>query len=45
MSTYSTFSFEVVRLAEEGRAGRAATYAAVSPIVGLAALILGLAII
>jgi len=45
MSTYSTFSFEVVRLAEEGRAGRAATYAAVSPIVGLAALLLGLAMV
>jgi fluoride exporter len=45
MSTYSTFSFEIVRMAEEGRARRAATYAAVSPVVGLAALLLGLALV
>jgi fluoride exporter len=44
MSTYSTFAFETVRLAEEGRAGRAAAYAVVSPVVGLAALLLGLVV-
>jgi fluoride exporter len=44
MSTYSTFAFETVRLAEEGRARRAMTYAVTSPAVGLAALLLGLAL-
>jgi fluoride exporter len=44
MSTYSTFAFETVRLAEEGRSGRAAAYAAVSPVVGLTALLLGLVV-
>jgi CrcB protein len=44
MSTYSTFAFETVRLAEEGRARRAAAYAVVSPAVGLAALLIGLAV-
>jgi fluoride exporter len=43
LSTYSTFAFEAVRLAEEGRGGRAAGYAVASVVVGLAALILGLA--
>jgi fluoride ion exporter CrcB/FEX len=33
-----------VRLAEEGRARRAAAYAVVSPAVGLAALLIGLAV-
>jgi fluoride exporter len=44
MSTYSTFAFETVRLAEEGRTGRAVGYALASPVVGLAALLLGLAV-
>ena len=44
MSTYSTFAFETVRLAEEGRARRAAAYAVTSVVVGLAGLLLGLAI-
>ncbi len=44
MSTYSTFAFETVRLAEEGRARRAAAYSVVSVVVGLAALLLGLAV-
>jgi CrcB protein len=43
MSTYSTFAFEIVRLAEEGRIGRAVGYAVASPVAGLAALLLGLA--
>jgi fluoride exporter len=42
MSTYSTFAFETVRLGEEGRAVRAVVYALVSPVVGVAALLLGL---
>jgi fluoride exporter len=44
MSTYSTFAFETVRLAEEGTRRRAMTYAVTSPVVGLAALLLGLAV-
>lgn len=44
MSTYSTFAFEVVRLGEEGRASRAVVYALVSPVVGVAALLAGLAV-
>jgi fluoride exporter len=44
MSTYSTFAFETVRLAEQGRIGRAAGYAAASLVVGFAALVLGLAV-
>jgi fluoride exporter len=44
MSTYSTFAFEIVRLAEEGRARRAAAYAVASLAVGLVALLLGLAV-
>jgi CrcB protein len=44
MSTYSTFAFETVRLVEEGGARRAMTYAVTSPAVGLAALLLGLAL-
>ena len=44
MSTYSTFAFETVRLAEEGETGRAAGYSAASVVVGLAALLLGLAV-
>jgi fluoride exporter len=44
MSTYSTFAFEIVRLGEEGRAARAVVYALVSPVVGVAALLLGLAL-
>lgn len=44
MSTYSTFAFETVRLAEEDGAVRAAAYAAVSLVVGLAGLLLGLAV-
>jgi len=44
MSTYSTFAFEIVRLGEEGRVIRAAVYALVSAIVGMAALLLGLAV-
>lgn len=44
LSTYSTFAFETVRLAEEGRVGRAVAYAVVSPVVGLTALAAGLAL-
>jgi fluoride exporter len=44
MSTYSTFAFETVRLAEEGQAGRAVVYPLVSVVVGLVALLLGLRI-
>ncbi len=44
MSTYSTFAFETVRLAEEGRSRRAMAYAVASLTVGLAALLLGLAV-
>ena len=44
MSTYSTFAFEIVRLGEEGRAARAVVYALVSPVVGVVALLLGLAL-
>jgi fluoride exporter len=44
MSTYSTFTFETVRLAEEGRMGASAGYAAASVVVGLSALLLGLAV-
>ena len=44
MSTYSTFAFETVRLAEDGRAWRAMAYSVASPAVGLAALLLGLAV-
>ena len=44
MSTYSTFAFETVRLAEEGRARRAMAYALASLAGGLAALLLGLAL-
>lgn len=36
-TTFSTFSFETVRLAEQGRAGRAAVYVGASLVVGLAA--------
>jgi fluoride exporter len=43
MSTYSTFAFEIVRLTEEGSIGRAAAYSGASLVVGLAALLLGLA--
>jgi fluoride exporter len=43
MSTYSTFAFETVRLAEEGRARRATAYSVVSLAIGLSALQLGLA--
>ena len=42
MSTYSTFAFETVRLVEEGQLGRAVGYATVSPVAGVAALLLGL---
>lgn len=44
MSTYSTFAFETVRLAEEARGRRAVVYAVVSPVVGLASLLLGLVV-
>ncbi len=40
-TTFSTFSYETVRLAEEGRAGRAAVYVGASLAVGLAAASLG----
>ncbi len=45
MSTYSTFAFETVRLAEEGEVGRAALYVAVSLVAGLGALVAGLALV
>lgn len=45
MSTYSTFAFETVRLAEEGRARRAMIYAVASPAAGLSALLLGLSVV
>ena len=44
LSTYSTFSFETVRLAEEGRGRRAAAYAVISVLAGVAAFGLGLAV-
>lgn len=44
MSTYSTFAFETVRLAENGAVLRAAAYPGVSVAIGLAALLLGLAL-
>lgn len=44
LSTYSTFAFETVRLAEEGDGWPAVGYALASVVVGLAALRLGLAI-
>lgn len=44
LSTYSTFTFETVRLAEEGRRRRAAAYALVSVFVGVASLAVGLAV-
>lgn len=40
-TTFSTFSFETVRMAEEGRSRRAAVYVAASLAVGLAAATLG----
>lgn len=40
-TTFSTFSFEAVRMTEEGRAGRASVYVAASLLVGLAAASLG----
>lgn len=42
LSTYSTYSFETVRLAEDGRWPLAAGYAVVSVGLGLAAASLGL---
>lgn len=42
MSTYSTFAFETVRLAEEGEVGRAALYAVASLGAGVGALAAGL---
>ena len=44
LSTYSTFAFETVRLAEEGLGWRAAAYALVSVLVGVTALAVGLAV-
>ena len=44
LSTYSTFAFETVRLAEEGRGWRAAAYALISVLVGVLALAVGLAV-
>lgn len=44
LSTYSTLAFETVRMAEEGNVGRAVGYAVTSVVVGLAALLLGLAV-
>lgn len=43
-TTFSTFTFEVVRLVEEGRFGVAARYAVVSVSVGAAAAAAGLAL-
>lgn len=40
-TTFSTFSFEAVRMTEEGRGGRALGYVAASLVVGLAAATLG----
>lgn len=40
-TTFSTFSFETVRMSEEGRGGRALLYVAASLLVGLAAATLG----
>lgn len=42
-TTFSTFSLEVVRLAQEGHEGRAVAYVAASLAVGLLALLAGFA--
>ena len=43
-TTFSTFSAELVALAQEGRVARAAAYAAASLVLGLAATAAGLAV-
>ena len=45
MSTYSTFAFETVRLAEEGEMVKAAFYVAASLAAGFGALVAGLALV
>ena len=45
MSTYSTFAFETVRLAEESELGSAALYVAASLAAGTAALVAGMALV
>ena len=42
-TTFSTFSLEVVRLAQDGHEGRAAAYVAGSLVLGFAALVAGFA--
>ena len=44
MSTYSTFAFETVRLAEEAELAKAALYVAASLAAGVGALVVGLAL-
>lgn len=44
MSTYSTFAFETVRLAEEGEVARAVLYVLASIAAGVGALVAGLAL-
>ncbi|HMS03348.1 MAG TPA: fluoride efflux transporter CrcB [Gemmatimonadaceae bacterium] len=43
-TTFSTFSAEVIALLQEGRVARAALYVAASLLLGLAAMLLGLAL-
>ena len=43
-TTFSTFSAEVIALLQEGKALRAAVYVLVSLVLGLAAMLLGLAL-
>lgn len=43
LTTYSTFSYETLRLAETGRGGLAVLNVAVSSLVGLGSVVLGVA--
>jgi CrcB protein len=42
-TTFSTFTYETVRLLEDGEAGRAIVYIGLSVLLGLGAMVLGLA--
>jgi len=43
-TTFSTFSLEAVRMAQEGEGGRAAAYVVVSVVVGILAVLVGMAL-